>query len=446
VDFTWKLWLNPRFRGFFPNGATGYELIRSADVSPDHLSITFHLKHAYAPFLQWWVDGIQAPLPRHHFSRMAPEQILKSSDNLNPQVVSGPFMMSESVPGDHYTLVRNPRYYRAREGLPYLDKFVLRIADKQDTILKDLQAGTITSTWWFDLNKVQEYQRLTHYTLVTPPTSASFEALYFNFHNTVLATHPEVRQAMAMAIDQQALIEQARHGFATPLCTDHGSFEHPGFDPTAPCPIFNPAAAKKLLEDNGWMTGADGVRAKGGQRLEFEYSTNAQGAPAWRLDTETIVQRNLMEIGIKLDIQNYTYQTFFFHLLPEGKASPPTGAVAGRFDIAEWASGFGYDPDESWMLSCDQIPPKGDGSNNDFYCNPALDALYKQELVTTDPGVRQQLFRQIHKLYLTEFPFITLYSTLDTYLVHKGTHNYSPSPIEGETINIWQWWCDKGKC
>ena len=35
--------------------------------------------------------------------------------------------MSESVPGDHYTLVRNPRYYRAREGLPYLDKVVFRI-------------------------------------------------------------------------------------------------------------------------------------------------------------------------------------------------------------------------------------------------------------------------------------------------------------------------------
>ena len=35
-------------------------------------------------------------------------------------------MMAESIPGDHYTLVRNPRYYRASEGLPYLDKVVFR--------------------------------------------------------------------------------------------------------------------------------------------------------------------------------------------------------------------------------------------------------------------------------------------------------------------------------
>ena len=71
---------------------------------------------------------------------MAPEAILKSPDNLNPQVVSGPFMMAESVPGDHYTLVRNPRYYRASEGLPYLDKVVFRSVE-QDAILKDAAGG-----------------------------------------------------------------------------------------------------------------------------------------------------------------------------------------------------------------------------------------------------------------------------------------------------------------
>src|SRR5213078_4439059 len=120
----------------------GLNLISSADVSSDHLSITFHLKRPFAPFLaDLWVDGLLAPLPAHHFNSMAPQDILKSPDNLNPKVVSGPFMMAESVPGDHYTLVRNPRSYRHSEGLPYLDKLVLRSAADQDATLKDLQAG-----------------------------------------------------------------------------------------------------------------------------------------------------------------------------------------------------------------------------------------------------------------------------------------------------------------
>ena len=65
--------------------------------------------------------------PRTISAGWHPRPILKSPENLNPQVTSGPFMMAESVPGDHYTLVRNPSYYRASEGLPYLDKVVFRI-------------------------------------------------------------------------------------------------------------------------------------------------------------------------------------------------------------------------------------------------------------------------------------------------------------------------------
>jgi peptide/nickel transport system substrate-binding protein len=277
-------------------------------------------------------------------------------------------------------------------GLPYLDRVIFRIREG-DAILKDLQAGSLDSTWFLDLSTAQASQRLPNYTLTTTPTSGDFEAMYFNFHNTILASHLEVRKAMAMAIDQDALIKVAFHGFATPLCTDHGSAYHPGYQSFAPCPLFDLAAANKLLEDNGWVKGPDGMRTKGGQRLEFEYSTSLQGVVAagkWRLDAEVMIQRNLRAIGIKLDIQNYPQPTFFGPFLSSGKASPPTGAVADRYDIAEWANNFGYDPDDSSLLSCDQIPPKG--GNFTFYCNHALDALYRQELAAVDAGVRQQIF------------------------------------------------------
>jgi peptide/nickel transport system substrate-binding protein len=440
VDFTWRLWANPKFGA---GSVTVLNLFTSADISADHLTITFHLTRAYAPFVSLWVDGYLAPLPAHYFRLIAPEAISKSSDNLNPKVTSGPFMMAESIPGQHYTVVRNPSYYRASEGLPYLDKVVFRIANK-DIILKDPQAGTVTSAWALDVSQVQGYQRLTHYTLVTPPTSGGFEAMYFNFHNQVLATHLEVRQAMAKAIDNQALINEARHGFASLLCTDHGSAMLLGYEAQPPCPEFNPAAANKLLDDSGWVKGVDGVRTKGGERLEFEYSTNAKYNPD-RLAVEAIIQRNFSAIGIKLDIQNYPGDTFFGSLLPGGKASPPTGAISGRYDIAEYSYTFGYDPDDAFLLACDQFAPTG--SNIDFYCNHTLNALYQQEQATADPGARQMFFKLIHQIYLTEFPFIVLYSPTDLSIVRKGTHNYQPGPLGAiETINIWEWWCDSGKC
>jgi peptide/nickel transport system substrate-binding protein len=235
VDFTWKLWANPKFGA---SSILGLNLISGTSVSADHLSITFHLTHPFAPFLaDLWVDGLLAPLPVHHFSSMAPEQILKSSENLNPKVTSGPFRMAESVPGDHYTLMRNPRYYRADQGLPYLDKIVFRVIDSLHPGLKQLQAGTLDSSAVFpDVQDFQAMQGLKDYTLIYPSTQNSFEALYFNFHNTVLASHPEVRQAMAMAVDQQTMIASALKGLGTPLCTDHPSAYHPGYEPVPPLP------------------------------------------------------------------------------------------------------------------------------------------------------------------------------------------------------------------
>ncbi len=163
VDFTWKLWLNPQF-GASTTSTLRY--IASADVSADNLSITFHLKDSFAPFLQTWIDGWFAPLPAHHFANIPPDQIKRSKDNLDPSVVSGPFMMSESLPGDHYTLVRNPHYYLASQGLPYLAKVIFRPVANQSTILKDLQSGAIDSAWFLDSSKLPSYKELTNYRLI----------------------------------------------------------------------------------------------------------------------------------------------------------------------------------------------------------------------------------------------------------------------------------------
>jgi len=441
VDFTWKLWANPKFGAAITQGL---KLISRAEVSADNLSITFHLKQAYVPFASLWMDGAFAPLPAHHFSAMAPEAIVQSSDNLNPRVTSGPFMMRESVPGNHYTVVRNPRYYLASEGLPYLDKVVFTVIDSYDLGLKENQAGSLDAGGVFlDTRNYKVYQHLKDYTLVIPPQS-SFEALYFNFHNTVLASHLEVRQAMAMAVDQQAIIAGALQGLGSPLCTDHPAAYHPGYEPGAPCPVFDLAAANKLLDDYGWVKGSDGVRTRGGQRLEFEYSTTTD-VEYWRTDIQPIIQRDFRQIGIKLDIQNYPSATFYGFFLPGGgKASPPTGAVAGRYDIVEFIYDLGYDPDDSVLFACNKFPPVG--YNVIFYCNPALDNLSAQEQATTDPGVRQQLFIQIHRIYLTQFPFIVLYSPKYFALPYKRNHNYEPGPFWRDTYNIWQWWCDNGKC
>ncbi|GAC1462111.1 MAG: hypothetical protein PVS3B3_17470 [Ktedonobacteraceae bacterium] len=436
VDYTWRLWLNPTFSA---SNTTGLNLITRADVSPDHLSITFHLKQPFAPFLaEAWVDGANAPLPAHHFRSIAPVSILKSSDNLNPKVTSGPFMMSESLPGNHYTVIRNPRYYRASEGQPYLDKVTFLSNPLSDeSVLSAVQKGLFDSTT-YTLIPNSASRGDAQVPIFTPPSNA-FEALYFNFHNPILATHWEVRQAIAMAVDQPTLINTVLKGFAHPLCTDHTSIYHPGYEPSPPCPLFDLATANKLLDDNGWRKGSDGVRMKEGQRLEFEYST-ALSVQTWRLGVESMLRSDFQKVGIKLDIQNYPPAVFFGSFLPNAASSPPSGAIAGRYDIAEFANNLSYDPDDSSLFACNQTPP-----NVGFYCNHRLDALYMQEQATADPGIRQRIFIQIHRMYLTQFPFVVLANPFLTVLSKKGMHNFQPGPFYANT-NMWEWWCDQGKC
>jgi peptide/nickel transport system substrate-binding protein len=433
VDFTWKLWDNPKFGAAT---TTGFNLIKSADVSSDNLKITFHLTQPYEAFVPSWTDALAAPLPAHHFSSMSPDQILKSADNLNPSVTSGPFMMSESKPGDHFTVVRNPKYYLASQGYPYLDKIVFRLIPDQDTILKDFQSNSITSAWFLDVTKVPAYKALANYSLVSNPNAANFEAMYFNLTNPLLKD-VKIRQAMAQAIDYNALINTARRGQAVPLCTDHGKAYVPGYQPDAQCPKYNPSAANAILDQAGYTKGSDGIRTKDGKRLEFKYSTTANNA--WRAADEEILQSNFNAIGIKLDIQNYSADTYFGTVLPQAK-----------FDIGEFEDSWTYDADDSGLFACNQIPSAANsfgGGNYSQYCNKTLDGLFQQELSTTDTNKRQQIFDQEHQIYLTDFPFITLYGPTDIAVAKKTVHNYLPGP-EGasETVNVWQWWCDNGTC
>ena len=429
IDYTWKLYQDPKF-----GAANSYTIIASAAVSADKQAITFHLQRAYAPFLSLWTDGLTGPLPRHHFASMAPDTIIKSTDALKPTVVSGPFMLNNnSVPDQQYTLVSNPNYYRRAENLPYLDKIIFHLAKSRADILSDLRAGTVVSSWNLDISQAEQYKALANYKVVTNPNSANFEIMHFDLKNPILGKDRIVRQAMAMAIDHTALIKNARHGLALPLCTDHGTAYHPGYQADAPCPQFNPTAANQLLDQDGWIKGSDGVRTKGSQRLEFTYAT--LNGSTWYQADALLLQQNFSAIGVKVTVHTLPASTFF-----------ETAISSGAYDLLEYENALGYDADDSSLFACNEIPPSGLDAS--FYCNSNLDRLYTAEQSTLDPTARQHIFNQIHQIYLTDFPFVILYSPDDTAIAKKTVHNYLPSPSFGaaESINIWEWWCNGGQC
>ncbi|HEX7735704.1 MAG TPA: peptide ABC transporter substrate-binding protein [Ktedonobacteraceae bacterium] len=436
LAYSLKTWNDPTFGAKF---TTGFQDITSTTVSADNLSLTMKLDKPIGNFVSNFVDANPGtPLPQHVFQSMKPADILKSPDSQLPHVTSGPFMIDQanSTSQQIYTVVRNPDYYQP--DLPYLDKIVFRIANDPDTVLKDAQAGTITSSWFIDISKLDAYKAINGFTTAADKVSAGYEALWMNQNNPALKD-VNVRHAIALAIDRDKLIAVARNGLANPLCTDHPSSLTPGYQANANCPKFDPAAANTLLDQSGWVKGADGVRAKGGVRLDFKYTTTTL---AWRKSDQLIVQQNLQNIGIKTTLVNQPGSTFFSTTLPQGQP--------GVYDIAEFEQTYSYDADDSSTLGCQGIPTKANsytGQNYAFWCDHATDALYNQELGSTDPTVRQDAFNKLHDIYLAQFPFITEYAPVNASIYKNTGHNYGVGPMGAqETVNVWNWWCTGGKC
>lgn len=426
VVFTLQLEMNPAY-----GTKSALDTANIASVAnPDPSTVTITLKHAEPPFLALGLvdPGNFNPMPKAVYGTMAPADVAKV---FTPLVTSGPFMFkseSDHVKGDHITLFRNPNYFDAPK--PYLDSVTFKIITDQNTILTALQSGTIHTAWDLDINKLDSYKAIQGYTQTQDAQAASWEGLFMNTSNPILSD-VNVRKAIMMGLKLDD-IRALWHGVAKETCDDAtGSFAH---DPQlVPCYKYDPTAAGQLLDQAGWAMGSDGFRHKGGKTLEVRYTTTSN--KTYRAQAQQIAKQDLQQIGIKIDIVGQTADQYFGSTLYNYSA----------YDLAEFASSTGYDPDDHSYFQCDQLTSSPGGFNVSHYCNPQVDAQYKIELSNPDQAARKTAFTAIHTQLAQDLPVIWLYSYPDLAVYKNTVHNYNTAPT-GETWNIWEWWCSGGKC
>ena len=426
VVFTLNLYMQPSY-----GLKDALDVANIASVTnPDPSTVVIKLKTPEAPFLaNGMVDpGEFNPMPKAVYGSMKPADVAKV---FTPMVTSGPFMFksaADHVKGDHITLYRNPNYFNAPQ--PYLDSVTFKIITDQNTILTALQSGTVHTAWDLDINKLDSYKAIQGYTQTQDAVPSSWEALFLNEANPILAD-VNVRKAIMMGIkldDIQALW----HGVAKPTCDDaSGSFGH---DPQLiPCYKNDPTTAASLLDQAGWTMGSDGYRHKGGKTLELRYTTTS--SKAYRVQSQQIVKQDLQPLGIKIDIVGQTADQFFGSTLYD----------YGAYDLAEFASSTGYDPDNHTYFQCNQLTSAPGGFNVSHFCDPNVDAQYKIELSNPDQSARKAAITAIHTALSQQLPVIYYYSYPDLAVYKNTVHNYQPAGT-GETWNIWEWWCSGGKC
>ena len=429
VVFTLNLWNNPAYGAKFNTVGIGY-IDFTTLTAPNATTVTFTMKKVFVPLVAGQLaDPNLAPMPQHIFGSMDPGSILKSTENFAPSVVSGPFMIPAGgrVKGDHINVVRNPKYFQAAQGLPYLDGIDFKIITDSSTVLTALQSHSIDTSWFLDSTKIDAYQQLQSqgfYKFYTDKYPATFEELLFNLKNPFLADL-QVRKAISMAVDIDTIIQTVVPTNGQRTCDENvGTFAH---EANLKCYTFDPTQAKSILMADGFTMGSDNYFQKGGKDLELRWSTTANNAR--RQQGQQIGQQNLKDIGIKIDIVNYPADTWFGTELPNG-----------NFDIGEFANSLGYDPDNGSTWLSTQTPDKG-GSNYGYYSNPQVDQDIQTEESSPDQATRLAAFKDFHQQLLKDLPAVYLYSFGDLAMARSNLQNYNISALgPSETWNVWQWW------
>ena len=282
-------------------------------VSPTEFTITLT-----KPVNQQWFeyDGLSKfiPLPAQVWNKYpkSPTQelnyITQNGTKLSfYKVVDGPFKIVSAVDKQAWTFVPNTSYDGHK---PYISKLVLAYDTSGTAEANALrsgaaQIGTIPAS---DYNIRSQFTNDRFFTT----NNYGYCRLFLNFGNpqvgSILNQLP-VRQAMAMGIDQQGMIQKIYEGQAVigsgPVPLDPPTFLAPQLE--KPPYAFNPAAGKALLEKNGW-TEKNGVMTNAkGQQLNFtmQYLSGSSSV----LAAMQLIQSDWAQEGIKVALQPDLFAT-----------------------------------------------------------------------------------------------------------------------------------------
>lgn len=231
-------------------------------------------------------------------------------------------------------------------------------------------------------------------------TGRSSVAIYmtFNVADPMLRDR-RVRQAVACALDRQAIIDALWRGKAR-IANSLLPQEHWARAADAEMASYphDPARARALLEAAGYTAGKDGVRL----RLTMKTSTDE----TTRL-MATVMQAQMRAAGIDLQLRSAEFGTFY------------ADVAKGAFQIyaLRWI-GVNEDPDIfRYAFATAMMPPKG--GNRGHFSDARVDALLSEAGAATDRELRRRDYVEVQKILAEELPVLPLWYP-DNEVVHSA--------------------------
>jgi peptide/nickel transport system substrate-binding protein len=379
-----------RFLNDKPNAWTLVQnWFKSTEIVDDY-TIRINLSKVYTPFL--------TEMAQIYTRIMSPQVIKQYGTELGQHASgTGPWRLSEWVPGDRLIVKKNPDYWR---GKPHIDEIVFKFTPDITARMMGFESvsfDVLDQPQYIDIERLEKVKK---YEVHSQASSELFH-LAFNCVGEP-SSQKEVRQAIAYAIDKESIVKSLLGGNVI-IAHSFGPVYIKETLVNKDAYRYNPAKAKEILAKAGWKPGADGILMKEGKRLQFKLFTPNGRYPMDKQIAEA-AQANLKQVGMDVVLDVVESATFIRWLRAseaEMKGSGiglicrtrPLGASLDFAFVQHYHSQF--------------YPPTG--ANSAFYSNKRVDSLLTSAVSMTDDKKRAEAYRQVQEILFDELPVIPIY-------------------------------------
>lgn len=398
----------------------GHELVRRVKVL-DKRRVRFVFTRPYGEWRSMFSQAEGAILPKHvlrtaNFNRVWDKELTASS---------GPFEF-DSWDSGRLTLKRNEGYWGER---PALDEIIITFHPDLQSQVEGLQEdeGEVDMLFTPAQPGLLPHLETLDDIDVEVGASTTWEHLDFNTSAPPL-NKPFVRRAIAKAIDRDRIVDEtvaSQYPDVSVLnsvvwLTNQPDYSSQWSEPVA----YDPAAAEKLLTDNGCRKRSGAYRC-GGKPLTLDFVTNSDHPV--RPKMFDYLAEDLAKIGIKLTSK----------MAPASLVFAPSYLASNKWDLLAFAHRGGASATETqrpWRCSAEPW------INNTKYCNPRVDALFDAAAQAADDERRSQLLAKADLLMARDVPTLPLYQQ-GSYLIFKsGIVGPQHNPTNwGPLWNVGEW-------
>ena len=338
--------------------------------APDDKTFVIELSEPYYPLLTEL--GVTRP-----FAMISPKAMKDGStkDGVNAYIGTGPYVLTDFVTDEYAVFEANENYWGEQ---PKIKKITVKVIPDNQTRILALEKGEIDMIFgknMIDADAINQYTGNDKFTVsLSDPTST--RQIVLNTTRDVLADK-EVRQALQHATNKQTISEGIFYGLEQPADTL--------FAKTVPyCDIdlepyaYDVELAQSMLDEAGWVVGADKIREKDGQKLNIDLLYNSDSVTEKAI--AEYLQSEYQKIGISLNIHGEEEQSYRDNM------------KAGNFDMVfNICWGTPYDPQSS--LAAMRAPVYGDyAAQLGLEDKADIDQAITDILVSTDETKRQELY------------------------------------------------------